>query len=162
MLRDVFYYGKKPNVHPREKFAENLADARSQATTEHFWIINEFCDYRGFDWDFDFEFLPDEDVWAEEHNNVWPSQHQKDSGTWLCPKDHSEIIIYRSDVAPVKRKNTRIGDVWVVLETIDETKFDFGWHPDPADPPYIYVWGNQWYPGTTMPTVEYQIGRAHV
>ena len=54
MLRDVFYYGDKPNVHPREQFAENLADARSKATTRDFWIINEFCDYRNFDWDFDF------------------------------------------------------------------------------------------------------------
>ena len=62
MLRDVFYYGEKPNVHPREKFAKDLVDARNQCTTEHFWIINEHCDYRGFDWDFDFEFLPDERI----------------------------------------------------------------------------------------------------
>ena len=65
MLRDVFYFNKKPNVHPREKQATSLEDARSQSTTEHFWIINEFCDYTGFDWDWDFEFLHDEDVWAE-------------------------------------------------------------------------------------------------
>ncbi len=49
MLRDVFYFGDKPNVHPREKFAVDLADARSQCTTEHFWIVNEFSDYKGFD-----------------------------------------------------------------------------------------------------------------
>ncbi len=60
MLRDVFYYGRKPNVHPREKPAKDLEHARQQATTEHFWIINEFCNYTGFDWDFDFDFLPDE------------------------------------------------------------------------------------------------------
>ena len=57
MLRDVIYYGDKPNVHPREQFAENLADARLKATTHDFWIINEFGDYRNFDWDFDFDFL---------------------------------------------------------------------------------------------------------
>ncbi len=28
MLRDVFYYGSKPNAHPREKHAIDLADAR--------------------------------------------------------------------------------------------------------------------------------------
>ena len=44
MLRDVFYYGNKPNVHPRERFADSLEDAREKCTTEHFWIINEFCD----------------------------------------------------------------------------------------------------------------------
>jgi hypothetical protein len=72
MIRDVFYYNKKPNVHPREKFAKSLEDARQQATTEHFWIINEYGDYKNFDWEWDFDFLPDEDVWAQDHDNVWP------------------------------------------------------------------------------------------
>ena len=105
MLTDVFYFGDKPNAHPREKFAKNYDDARQQSTTSHFWIINEYCDYSGFDWDFDFEFLPDEDVWAEDHINAWPSVHQKDSGTWLCNTDNdTPLTIYRADVEPVKRK----------------------------------------------------------
>ena len=154
MLRDVFYYGPKPNVHPREKIATSIDDARSQCTTEHFWIITEQCDYRNFDWDWDFEFLPDEDVWAEEHNNVWPSFHQKDSGTWLCPKQASEIIVYRADVEPLKRKNEKNNN-WVLLDLVDETKFDFSWHPDPTDPPFIYVWGNKWNPVELQPVLEY-------
>ena len=146
MLRDVFYYGKKPNVHPREKFASSLEDARQQSSTEHFWIINEFCDYRNFDWDFDFEFLPDEDVWAEEHNNVWPSQHQKDCGTWLCnTNNQNALTIYRADVSPVKRKNEQ-SIYWVIRDTIDNSKFDFSWHPDPTDPPYIYIFPTNWNP----------------
>lgn len=156
MLRDVFYYGNKPNVHPREQFAENLADARSKATTRDFWIINEFCDYKDFDWDFDFEFLPDEDVWAEDHNNVWPSQHQKDSGTWLCPKEHSDIIIYRNDVDPVIRKNEK-NDGWVELDLINHSKFDFSWHPDPSDPPYIYKWPCKFFPAEFKHVLEYRV-----
>ena len=156
MLRDVFYYGNKPNVHPREQFAENLADARLKATTHDFWIINEFCDYRNFDWDFDFEFLPDEDVWAEDHNNVWPSQHQKDSGTWLCPKDHSDLIIYRGDVDPVIRKNEK-NDNWVELELINHAKFDFSWHPDPTNPPYIYKWPCKFFPAEFKHVLEYRV-----
>jgi len=156
MIRDVFYFGKKPNVHPREKFAKDLADARSQCSTYHFWIINEFCDYRNFDWDFDFEFLPDEDVWAEEHNNVWPSQHQKDSGTWLCAKQHSDINIYRADVDPVYRKN-EINQYWVITDTVDKNKVDFSWHPDPTDPPYIYKWGNKFYPVEIASALEYHV-----
>jgi hypothetical protein len=159
MLRDVFYYGSKPNVHPREQFAENLADARAKATTHDFWIINEFCDYRNFDWDFDFELLPDEDVWAADHNNVWPSQHQKDSGTWLCPKEHSDLIIYRGDVAPVKRKNERTSQ-WVLLENIDESKFDFSWHPDPTAPAYIYKWGCKFFPAELKHVLEYRVAGA--
>ena len=30
MLRDAFYYGKKPNIHPRERFAESIDDAREK------------------------------------------------------------------------------------------------------------------------------------
>ena len=154
MLRDVFYYGKKPNAHPRERFASDLTDARRQSTTEHFWIINEFCDYKNFDWDFDFDFLPDEDVWATDHNNVWPSNYQRDSGTWLCSSDESEIILYRNDVDTIPMKDEVVSN-WKIIEHIDKNKFDFKWHPDPTDPPYIYVFGNEWYPGTIMPTIEY-------
>jgi hypothetical protein len=157
MLRDVFYYGQKPNVHPREQFAKDLEDARNKATTRDFWIINEFCDYRNFNWDFDFEFLPDEDVWAEDHNNVWPSQHQKDSGTWLCPKQHSDLIIYRCDVDPIWRKNEKQSVNWVELDLIDHTKFDFSWHPDPTDPPYIYKWGCKYYPAQIKHVLEYRV-----
>ena len=156
MRRDVFYYGNKPNVHPKEKFATSLEDARQQCTTEHFWIINEYCDYRGFDWDFDFEFLPDEDVWAEEHNNVWPSQHQKDSGTWLCSSRLSEVIIYRADVNPIQRKNEKNNN-WVLLDLVDEIKFDFSWHPDPYDPPYIYSWGCKFFPVELQACLEYHV-----
>lgn len=156
MLRDVFYYGMKPNVHPRERYAENLEHARSMSTTEHFWIINEFCDYRNFDWDFDFDFLPDEEIWTAKHNNVWPSQHQKDSGTWLCATEYSDIIVYRADVDPVRRKNIK-HDAWVLLEEIDETKFDFSWHPDPTSPPYIYKFGTSYRPPELMTLVEYRV-----
>jgi hypothetical protein len=154
MLRDVFYYGNKPNVHPREKFAASLEDARQQCTTEHFWIINEHCDYRNFDWDWDFDFLPDHEVWAEEHNNVWPSIHQKDSGTWLCPQEKNEIVIYRADVEALRRKRI-VSTEWKFVDKIDTNKFDFSWHPDPTDPPYIYVWGNKWNPVQLQPALEY-------
>jgi hypothetical protein len=160
MLRDVFYYGKKPNAHPREQHATDLADARQKSTTEHFWIIDGLCDYRNFDWDFDFEFLPDEDVWAQEHNNVWPSQHQKDSGTWLCNTDNTEALtIYRGDVDPVIRRKEK-SDAWVILDLIDETKFDLSWHPDPTDPPYIYKWGSKFIPVQIQACLEYHTPNA--
>ena len=160
MLRDVFYFGNKPNAHPREKQALNLADARQQCTTDHFWIINEQCDYRKFDWEFDFEFLPDEDVWAEEHINVWPSQHQKDSGTWLCnATNDSSLVIYRADVDPVRRRNEK-SDAWVLFDLINESKFDFSWHPDPTDPPYIYKWGCKFYPAQLKSVLEYRVKNA--
>ena len=160
MLRDVFYFGDKPNAHPRERHARDIDHARSLCTTDHFWVINEFCDYTGFDWEFDFEFLPDQDVWAQDHSNAWPSVYQKDSGTWLCNKEESQLIVYRNDVEPLKRKNIKNNN-WVSLDKIDETKFDFGWHPDPTSPPYIYRWGNKYYPVELAGSLEYRVEGAN-
>jgi hypothetical protein len=156
MIRDVFYFGKKPNVHPLERYAKNLEEARALATTEHFWIVNEFCDYAGFDWDFDFEFLPDDQVWTGEHDNVWPSQHNKDSGTWLCAKNTGGNTIYRQDVPELVRTEDR-SDNWVLNYDVEESLFDFSWHPDPTDPPYIYAWGCRYFPATHKPAIEYRV-----
>jgi hypothetical protein len=40
---------------------------------------------------------------------------------------------------------------------VDNVDFDYTWAPHPHDPPYIYVFGNQWWPATKMPTVEYTV-----
>jgi hypothetical protein len=41
--------------------------------------------------------------------------------------------------------------------TLYDADFDYSWEPDPGAPPYIYVFGNQWYPAEVMPTVEYHV-----
>jgi hypothetical protein len=45
-------------------------------------------------------------------------------------------------------------DQWHVLEQCD---WDYSWIPDPGDPPYVYVFGNQWWPAEKWPTVEYHV-----
>ena len=45
-------------------------------------------------------------------------------------------------------------DHWRILEQCD---WDHSWRPDPGDPPYIYVFGNQWWPAEKWPTVEYHV-----
>ena len=158
MLRDVFYYGKKPNIHPRERLAKDFEDARNQSTTEHFWIVNEFCDYTNFDFDFDFDFLPDDIAWHSECNNVWPSVHQKDSGTWLCSTEPSDNFIYRTDVEPLKRF---VDDrYWVFVDNVDKDKFDLTWHHDTTAPPYIYKWGCRFYPVEVEHVLEYRVPNA--
>jgi hypothetical protein len=54
----------------------------------------------------------------------------------------------RAQVAP-DRTN------WTVLDDIEQ--FDFSWRPDPTDPPYVYVFGNQWHSSEQRPTVQYQV-----
>jgi hypothetical protein len=46
-------------------------------------------------------------------------------------------------------------DRWVEVQTIDKTKFDFSWRPDPREPAYIYTWGNKFIPAEVTPTLEY-------
>ena len=41
--------------------------------------------------------------------------------------------------------------------TIIDCAWDYSWVPDPGDPPYIYVFGNQWHRAEVMPTVEYHV-----
>ena len=156
MLRDVFYFGNKPNAHPREQHANDLAHARSLSTTEHFWVITEHSDYKNFDWDWDFDFLPDEDVWTRDFNNVWPSEHDKDSGTWLCTELDVDTFIYRTDVQPIKLKNQS----WKFSSTIDMSSVDLSWMPEPTEPPYIYTWGNKYIPAEIEPTLEYYVDGA--
>jgi hypothetical protein len=45
-------------------------------------------------------------------------------------------------------------DHWHILEHCD---WDYSWLPDPGDPPYVYVFGNQWWPAEKWPTVEYHV-----
>ncbi len=40
---------------------------------------------------------------------------------------------------------------------LSNIEFDYSWHPDADDPPYIYVFGNQWYDPEIMPTVLYRV-----
>jgi hypothetical protein len=44
--------------------------------------------------------------------------------------------------------------------TLINCEFDYSWEPHPGDPPFIYVFGNQWYPPEVMPTVEYRVDGA--
>lgn len=43
---------------------------------------------------------------------------------------------------------------WHIIHAGD---WDYTWRPEPGSPPYIYVFGNQWWPAEKMPTVEYHM-----
>ena len=42
-----------------------------------------------------------------------------------------------------------------ILIPVDKNSFDFTWRPDPNEPAYIYVWGNQSNTAEIEPTIEY-------
>jgi hypothetical protein len=48
-------------------------------------------------------------------------------------------------------------DTLAPWEILHKSDWDYTWCPEPGSPPYIYVFGNQWWPAEKMPTVEYHM-----
>jgi len=142
---DVFYSGRKPNCFVHEREADNIAHAQKLSRTQYFWWITYLADYSTHDWDF--QPVP----WQIEYTHAWPNQHHEYSGTYLVPRTGEIKYHFHSKIIP----NRDIPAEFNAL--IDNVEFDYSWAPHPHDPPYIYVFGNQWWPATKMPTVEYVV-----
>ena len=143
---DVFYSGIKPNRFAHEQPADSLEHARQLSRTRYFWWVNYLSDYTGFD--FLFEPVP----WEADYTHTWPSQHHEYSGTFLVPKNNPNIEYkFHKEILP----NRALAEKYTSL--VNGIDFDYTWHPHPFDPPYNYVFGNQWYPANRMPTVEYRM-----
>ncbi len=83
---DVFYLDKPAGLFPHERLAESIDHARQMSRTRFFWVVNYLVDYSNFD------FLWEPVPWEAHQAHVWPSQHQSNSGTWLCPKiAHADV-----------------------------------------------------------------------
>ena len=117
-----------------ERPANSIQHAQELSTTRYFWWVNYLTDYSS--WDFLWEPVP----WQSHQRHAWPSQWQKDSGTYLVPKCGYTETNYKTDLA-LKRKPSQ--DSWVIPDTFDADSFDFSWHPDPTDPPFTYQFGTQ-------------------
>jgi len=142
---DVFYSGTKPNVAPHERQARSIEHAQQLSRTEYFWWITYLSDYR----DFDFLYVPP--PWQREFTHAWPSQHHEYSGTYLVPRDTAKIEYYfHKKIVPNKESREH-------YHQTTAADFDHTWAPHPHDPPYIYVFGNQWWSAEKMPTVEYHV-----
>ena len=147
---DVFYIGSnKPNLFVHEQTCNSIEHAQELSRTRFFWIVNYLTDYSG--WDFLWEPVP----WESQYTHTWPSQHHEYSGTYLVPSQATTVEYkFHKQILPNKeyRANYR-----TLTDAVD---FDWSWHPHPHDPPYNYVFGNQWWPANKMPTVEYPMPRA--
>ena len=131
---DVFYSGTAPGLFAHEQAADSIEHAQQLSRTRYFWWVNYLTDYTG--WDFLWEPVP----WQKDQRHAWPSQWQKDSGTYLVPKSGYEHTHYHTESSL-----TRFWDLpsWNIPAGFDVTSFDWSWHPDPTDPPYIYQFGTQ-------------------
>jgi len=131
---DIFYIGKKPNLVPFEKEASSIEHAQQQSRTRYCWIVNTYSDYTG--WDFLWEPRP----WESNQRHAWASQWQKDSETYLVPKQGYQETNYHNDTTITRLPSE---EHWT-LPKHDIQNFDYSWHPDPTDPPLVYQFGTQW------------------
>lgn len=131
---DIFYIGKKPNLVPFEKEASSIEHAQQQSRTRYCWIVNTYSDYTG--WDFLWEPRP----WESNQRHAWASQWQKDSETYLVPKQGYQETNYHNDTTITRLPSE---EHWT-LPKHDIQNFDYSWHPDPTDPPLVYKFGTQW------------------
>jgi hypothetical protein len=128
---DVFYSGVKPNLFAHEREARDIAHARTLSRTRSFWWINYLTDYTGFD--FLFEPVP----WQADQRHAWPSQWQRDSGTYLIPKNGYTETNYRKEYMLTRLE---CPDDWTDIPD----NWDLSWHPDLSEPALIYQFGTQW------------------
>jgi len=130
---DIFYIGKKPKLFPHEKPARDIQDAQTQSRTRYFWIVSYLADYTGFD------FLWEPPPWQAHQRHAWASQWQRDSGTYLIPKDGYSDTNYHDCPVVVMTADLAL---WKNTNSVDT--FDFSWHPDGTDPAFNYEFGTQW------------------
>jgi hypothetical protein len=131
---DVFYSGTRPNLFAHEQQADSLEHAQQLSRTRYFWWVNYLTDYSG--WNFLWEPVP----WQSHQRHAWPSQWQKDSGTYLVPRSGYTDTNYRNET--VLRRFYDLPS-WTIPCGFDVESFDWSWHPDFTDPPYIYQFATQ-------------------
>lgn len=109
------------------------------------WISPEFTDY-----EFDYSWVPH----PHEPPFIWEfgTQWQKNGGPQYVVKGATHKKLSNVQQCKVISNNSRS---WRTLKA--NIEFDYTWHPDSDDPPYNYVFGNQWYGPEKMPTIMYRV-----
>ena len=142
---DVFYSGTKPGVCAHEHQADSIKHAQQLSRTEYFWWITYLSDYSTFD----FLYVPP--PWQANYTHVWPTPWKDVFGTYLVPTKSNQLEYhYHDKILPACLQPQH-------YKKLVDCEFDTSWVPHPWDPPYIYVFGNQWWSAEKMPTVEYHV-----
>lgn len=122
-------------------------ERRLELFKQGYWEVPDFLDTSNFD----FDWRPE--PYDRPYTHQFGTQHQKTGGPrFVIPE--SEGTKYQSHQIAKK-----LPDVTnrCYRNLVSNINFDYSWHPDDTEPPFIYVFGNQWYNGTTMPTVQYRV-----
>jgi hypothetical protein len=98
------------------------------------WLIPRNVDQASFDW----SWHPDdtESPYIYQFSSTW----SKTGGPKFTVEGATETKYLDYPIAKVKQDMTH----WSVPEGLDTSEFDFSWHPDIEDKPYVYQFGTQW------------------
>jgi hypothetical protein len=117
--------------------------------------VNDYWDIKPDVAGVDPNWCPDhmEPAYIYVFGNQWNSALDEASATYTIPGATQKKYMLDMPVRVLPSKEN-----YRILR--EDADFDFSWRPNPNDPPYIYVFGNQWYPAEQMPTVEYHVSGA--
>jgi hypothetical protein len=122
-------------------------ERRLELFKQGYWEVPDFLDTTNFD----FDWRPE--PYDRPYTHQFGTQHQKTGGPrFVIPE--SEGIKYQYHQIAKKLPDN---DNRCYRNLVSNINFDYSWHPDDTEPPFIYVFGNQWYDSTTMPTVQYRV-----
>jgi hypothetical protein len=104
-----------------------------------------------FDFDYSWHPHPLDPPFNYAFGNQWYPANRMPTVEYRVPgaTETKYVFNYRAEL-----KSNRNDLNW---QELIECEFDYSWCPDPGDPPFIYVFGNQWWPATKMATVEYHV-----
>jgi len=107
--------------------------------TGYYWYIYGGNDYSNFD----FEWRPA--PWENHQLHTFPSQHQRTGGVYFANTDTVKNREWHFQTNQrVRRLPNR--DLWEIPDNIDDSDFDYSWHPDETEPAYEYRFPSQWQP----------------
>jgi hypothetical protein len=116
------------------------------------WVYDDTIDIESFD----FSWHP----YVEDQPYIYKfgTQHQKTGGPkYITPgADSSSPVKYiDTRILTATRLSDKNNDCWIEHYPIKD--FDYSWHPDDTEEPYIYIFGNTQYPAEECTTVEYRM-----
>jgi hypothetical protein len=135
------------NVYAIETTLEDLIKEHQNET---FWAVPKNVETK----DFDFDWRPDPFELPFIHH--FGTQWQSTGGPTYVVKGYTGSKYQSSQQAKILPNKTLFTDL------LEVANFDYSWHHDMNDPPYIYVFGNQWHDAMKMPTVIYTVPGATV
>lgn len=119
---------------------------REELWEQGYWEIPDGLDTSQFN----FNWRPER--FDRPYIHVFGTQWQRSGGPQFVVPNH-EGIKFQPSQSAIKLPDNKH---WVIHKefTVD---FDFSWHPDVYEPPYIWTFGNQYVSAYEMPTVEYVV-----